>query len=110
MFNKMLVIVFLSTFILDMGRDPKNPVFQFVPISNTQCLEMGKVLVLELMSPELYTFCFMSGKKKRRGKNYINILSCRTYNIDNIVMLILVNSIDNNLIVFVVNNIQVFVA
>ena len=33
MFNKMLVIVF----ILEMGRDPKNPVFQFVPISNTHC-------------------------------------------------------------------------
>ena len=27
-----------------MGRDPKNPVFQFLPIS--------EVLVLELMSPE----------------------------------------------------------
>ena len=37
MFNKMLVIVF----ILDMGRDPKNPVIQFVPISITLALEMG---------------------------------------------------------------------
>ena len=37
MHNKMLVIVFTMTFTLDMGRDPKNPVFQFVPISNTQC-------------------------------------------------------------------------
>ena len=37
MFNKMLVIVFFSTFTLDMGWDPKNPVFQFEPISNTQC-------------------------------------------------------------------------
>ena len=27
----------LSTFNLDVGRDPKNPVFQFVPISNNQC-------------------------------------------------------------------------
>ena len=32
----MLVIVF----ILDMGRDPKNPVIQFVPISITLALEM----------------------------------------------------------------------
>ena len=45
MFNKMLVKVFLYTFILSyMGRNPKNPVFQFV-------LEMGQVLVLELLSP-----------------------------------------------------------
>ena len=36
MFNKMLVIVFTIAFTLDMGRDPKKPVFQFVPISNTQ--------------------------------------------------------------------------
>ena len=37
MFNKMLVIFLLSTFTLDIGRDLKNPVFQFLPISNTQC-------------------------------------------------------------------------
>ena len=36
-----------------MGRDPKNPVFQFVPIPNSQCWEMGQVLVLKLMSPAL---------------------------------------------------------
>jgi len=34
MFNKMLVIVY---FTLDMGRDPKNHAFQFVPISDTHC-------------------------------------------------------------------------
>ena len=34
MFNKILVIVFIMTFTLDLGRDPKNPVFQFVPISS----------------------------------------------------------------------------
>ena len=34
-----------------MGRNPKNSVFQVMPISNTQVLEMGQVLVLELMSP-----------------------------------------------------------
>ena len=37
MLNKMLVIVFFSTFTLDMGWDSKNPVYQFVPISNIQC-------------------------------------------------------------------------
>ena len=38
MFNKMLVIVFNIEFYSEyMGRDPKNPVFQFVPISRTQC-------------------------------------------------------------------------
>ena len=31
-----------------MGRDPKNPIFQFVPISGS--VEIGQVLVLELMS------------------------------------------------------------
>ena len=31
---------------------PKNPVFQFVPISDT-VLEMSLVFVLELMSPEI---------------------------------------------------------
>ena len=36
MLNKRLVIVLLSIFTLDTGRDPKNPVFQFVPISNTK--------------------------------------------------------------------------
>ena len=33
-----------------MGRDPKNPLFQFVPIVHS-VLEMDQVLVLELMSP-----------------------------------------------------------
>ena len=43
-----------------MGRDPKNPVFQFVPIPNSQCWEMGQVLVLKLMSPEyIEDFNFM---------------------------------------------------
>ena len=37
MFNEMLVIDFTIDFTLDMGRDHKNPVFQFVPISKTQC-------------------------------------------------------------------------
>ena len=53
MFNKMLVKVFLYTFILSyMGRNPKNPVFQFV-------LEMGQVLVLELLSPVILSIRFI---------------------------------------------------
>ena len=56
----------LSTYTLDMGRDSKNPVFQFVPISNTHCqnlelLEISNcqnlvVLVLELMSIILFVW------------------------------------------------------
>ena len=42
MFNKMFVIVLLSTFTLDMGWDPKIPVFQFVPIYSTQCSKWAK--------------------------------------------------------------------
>ena len=44
MFNKILVIVFTIDIYSGSGRDPKNPVL---------VLEMGQVLVLELMSPEL---------------------------------------------------------
>ena len=43
MLNKVLVIVFFSTFILDMGWDSKNPVYQFVPISNIQCYKWPSV-------------------------------------------------------------------
>ena len=38
---------------MDMGRDPKTPVFQFHFLHLG--LEMNQVLVLELMSPELKT-------------------------------------------------------
>ena len=43
MLNKVLVIVFFSTFTLDMGWDSKNPVYQFVPISNIQCYKWPSV-------------------------------------------------------------------
>ena len=42
MLNKILIIVLLSTFTLEMGRDPKNQVYWFVPISNTQCQRLTK--------------------------------------------------------------------
>ena len=57
MFNKMLVIVLLSTFTLDVGRDPKNPACQFVPICNTQCW----VLILKQMSPEMRAYSAYTG-------------------------------------------------
>ena len=34
----------------------KNPGLRFVPIANSQCWEMGQVLVLKLMSPEFNIF------------------------------------------------------
>ena len=40
--NKMLLVILTSTFTFNIGWDPKNPVFQFVPISNTQCYEWVK--------------------------------------------------------------------
>jgi len=54
MLYKMLVIVLLSTFTLDMSPDPKT---KFVPISNTRNVRNGptcQVLILEIMSPAMH--------------------------------------------------------
>ena len=53
MLNIMLELLFLiSTFTLNMGQDPKNQIVQFLTIFNLHSvLEIGKILVLELMSP-----------------------------------------------------------
>ena len=42
MFNKMLVIVLIIDFYSVYGPGSKNPVFQFVPISITQCKKWAK--------------------------------------------------------------------
>ena len=56
MLNIMLELLFLiSTFTLNMGQDPKNQIVQFLTIFNLHSvLEIGKILVLELMSPALH--------------------------------------------------------
>ena len=56
MLNIMLELLFLiSTFTLNMGQDPKNQIVQFLTIFNLHSvLEIGKILVLELMSSALH--------------------------------------------------------
>ena len=51
MLNRMLVKVLLSPFTFHICRDHKHPVFKFM-------LEMGQVLVLELISPSWNTDAF----------------------------------------------------
>ena len=51
--NKMLVKVLSSTFTLNLGRDPKNPIILFVPISTTSDRKNRRIRKFE----------FKSGKK-----------------------------------------------